>query len=803
MANIRNRIEKWFEKAAELIYKNRIKTLAVMATLIIALLSQIPKLTIDISTEGFLHKDDKTLVEYDAFRDQFGRDELILIAIQAPDIFDLNFLKNLKALHEDLETNVPYIEDVTSLINARNTRGKEDELIVEDLLENWPQTTDEANVVKNRAHDNPMYTNLLISPDGKFTSIMLKTHTYTSKGSDSDVMDGFDEDIDSAELENSAKGKKEYITDAENSEAVMAARRIVDKYNSPDFKVFMAGSSAVTHFLKQSMGKDMRKFVLLSLLSVALLLFIMFRRISGVLLPLLIVFLSLLSTISLMATFGVAIKLPTQILPSFILAVSVGYSVHILAIFYHRLRKGDAKKEAILYSISHSGLAILMTAATTAGGLFSFSTSQVAPVADLGIFAGAGVLLAMLYTLVLLPGVLSIVPIKLSEKEKNRSNHTLADRFLDIVGQISTGHPYKILFISTVIFLFSILGIMKIEFSHDPVRWLPEDFFGRIGTEKIDREMRGSIVLEIIIDTGKENGLYEPDFLNKLEKAAVYMEKLEVGKIFTGKAWSLTTILKETNRALHENRNEYYKVPDNKALIAQELLLFENSGSDDMEDFTDSQFSKARFMIKVPFMDAIAYGSYIDHVNQYMKKEFPEAEITTTGMITLLAKVLVNAINSMKTSYLYALAIITILMILLIGRLRIGLLSMVPNLTPIFFTIGIMGWFDIPMNLFTMLVGNIAIGLAVDDTIHFMHNFRRYFEENQDPKRAVMETLHTAGRAMLVTSCVLSLGFFLFMFASMSNLFHFGLLTGLTIILALLADYFIAPALMVVVHKKK
>ncbi|MGD9010718.1 MAG: Fis family transcriptional regulator, partial [Desulfobacteraceae bacterium] len=122
-------MEKWFEKAAELIYKNRIKTLAVMATLIAALLSQIPKITIDISTEGFLHEDDKTLVEYDAFRDQFGRDELILIAIQAPDVFDLNFLKNLKALHKDLETNVPYIEDITSLINARNTRGKEDELI--------------------------------------------------------------------------------------------------------------------------------------------------------------------------------------------------------------------------------------------------------------------------------------------------------------------------------------------------------------------------------------------------------------------------------------------------------------------------------------------------------------------------------------------------------------------------------------------------------------------------------------------------------------------------------------------------
>jgi predicted RND superfamily exporter protein len=114
-----------------------------------------------------------------------------------------------------------------------------------------------------------------------------------------------------------------------------------------------------------------------------------------------------------------------------------------------------------------------------------------------------------------------------------------------------------------------------------------------------------------------------------------------------------------------------------------------------------------------------------------------------------------------------------------------------------------MGWFKIPMSLFTMLVGNIAIGLAVDDTIHFMHNFRRYFEETKDAKFAVMETLHTAGRAMLVTSCVLSIGFFIFMFASMNNLFHFGLLTGFTIVMALLADFFIAPALMVVINRRK
>ncbi|MCI5223222.1 MAG: hypothetical protein D3924_11240, partial [Candidatus Electrothrix sp. AR4] len=130
-----------------------------------------------------------------------------------------------------------------------------------------------------------------------------------------------------------------------------------------------------------------------------------------------------------------------------------------------------------------------------------------------------------------------------------------------------------------------------------------------------------------------------------------------------------------------------------------------------------------------------------------------------------------------------------------------GMLSMIPNLFPIFLTLGIMGWFQVPMDLFTMLVGSISIGLAVDDTIHFMHNFRRYFEKTGDAVEAVMHTLHTAGRAMLITSCVLSIGFFIFMFASMNNLFNFGWLTGFTIITALLSDYFIAPALMVLVNK--
>jgi predicted RND superfamily exporter protein len=271
--------------------------------------------------------------------------------------------------------------------------------------------------------------------------------------------------------------------------------------------------------------------------------------------------------------------------------------------------------------------------------------------------------------------------------------------------------------------------------------------------------------------------------------------------LFVGKAWSLATILKEINQALNENRSAYYTIPQNRDLIAQEFLLFENSGSDDLEDVVDSQFSKARLSIKGPFKDAVKYNRFIDTVSSYFDENFPEATITLTGMMALLSQTVNNAIISMARSYVIALIVITALMIILIGRVRIGLLSMIPNLAPILLMIGVIGATPIKMDLFTMMVASIAIGLAVDDTIHFMHNFRRYYEQSGEPKQAVYETLHTTGRAMLVTTIVLSIGFFIFVFASMNNLFAFGVLTAFTILMALAADYLVAPALMILVNR--
>ncbi len=798
MKHIRDRIEQYFAASARLFYRHRFKTLIILAVFAGLMIAQLPNITVDTSTEGFLHDADPALKAYNDFRDQFGRDETAVIALRSKDIFAPEFLQKLKKLHIELRDNVPYLEDITSLINARNTRGKGDQLIVEDLMENWPETPEELADIKQRALSNPLYKNMLISEQADFTTIILQAQTYSSQGEEiEDLLAGFEE-----ENEIIAQEDLEYLTDGENSEFVEAVTRIVETYRSPDIEIYVAGSPVVTNFLKKAMMKDMRKFLLLAVLTIAIFLFLMFRRISAVLLPLLVVMLSLLSTVGLMAAFGTPIKLPTQILPSFLIAVCVGDSVHILAIFFHRFRKNQGDKaEAVEYAVGHSGLAVLMTSVTTAGGLLSFSTADVAPIADLGIYAASGVMLALIYTVVLLPPLLSLIPLKQKKRDEDTQAVSLLDGILSAVGRFATQNPKIILTITAVILAVSFVGMTRIKFSHDVVRWFPEKSPVRIATETIDHEMRGSIALEVILDTGKVNGLYDPDLLQRIDDSISSIEQLKKGAIFAGKAWSITTLLKEIHQALNENRANFYQVPANAQLIPQEFLLFENSGSDDLEDFTDSQFSKARFTVKVPFRDAVAYTDFLQTVNEHFTQTFPEIKITTTGMTSILFQTMTRVIRSMAKSYTIALAVITVLMILLIGRLRIGMLSMIPNLFPIFLTLGIMGWFRIPMDLFTMLVGSISIGLAVDDTIHFMHNFRRYFDQTGDAKQAVMETLHTAGRAMLITTCVLSIGFFIFMFASLNNLFNFGWLTGFTIITALLSDYFIAPALMVLVHQ--
>ena len=803
MEKSRKKIEESFESFGHFVYRNSIAVLIIMTLGIGFLVSHLPQMKMDTSIEGFLKENSEVRIAYDAFKEQYGRDELILLAIKGKNVFTVPFLNKLQKLHNEIEDTIPHLDDITSLVNARNTYGEGDELRVDDLLQDWDGTIDKKALEKLRtqAMGNPVYKNMLLSEDGTFTTIIVKTDAFMSEGqaSEEDILEGFDVDN---KAHSGVKKKLKTLSGKENSAIVNAIRKIVKKYSSPDFKIYYAGSPVVEESLKNYMHKDMQKFMGLALLMISFFLYLMFQRVSGVFLPVLVVVLTLLSTLSLMAWFGTAIKLPTQILPSFLLAVGVGDAVHIMSIFYRKLSHNNGDKEdAIAYALGHSGLAVVMTSLTTAGGLLSFTSTDLAPIADIGMYATAGVLLALTYTIILLPALLAVIPIKpKSDESIHHKKEAFLDRMLDRIAYLSTHHAKGVALISGGIMIISFIGALQLSFSHNPLTWFPKDDPVRIATETIDHELKGSTSLEVVIKTGKENGVYSPKLLAGINSFAEEVKSVREGSLFVGKSLAVTDILKESNKALHENKEAFYTIPTNDKLIAQELLLFENSGSDDLEDFVDSRFTEARITLKNPWLDAYIFPPFMQKVVEVLKKNIgSDVEFYLTGMMSLLGSTIHATIETMKISYVVAFSIISVLMVIMLGSLKYGAVSMIPNLAPILFTLGWLGFVGHPLDLFLMLIGAIAIGLAVDDTIHFMHNFRRYHALTGDVHDAVRETLHTTGRAMLTTTIVLSLGFFIFMFSSMSNIFFFGLMSGITIITALVADFFLAPSLMALI----
>ena len=794
-----NKLETLMGKAGGFIHDNPIKVILVVLLLLAFPISHLPQIKMDTSTEGFMHDNDPVLLQYNAFRAEFGRDERIAVAIKSDKIFTLEFLNTLKALHEEIESKVPYVDDVTSLYNVRNTRGDGDLLITDDLLEPMPTTQADVESIKERALASHFYKDLILGTDGKMTMLMIETDAYSHVGEKKvSVEDEFADGFEEAESNTSTKEKK-FLTDGENKELLGVLNEIVKKYQDQGLEIFVAGSPAVNNALKSQMSADMQKFTRMTFFIILIFLFVMFRRVSAVFYPLLIIIFSLLTTIGTMAWAGVAFKLPTQIVPSLLLAVSVGATVHILSIFFDRFNAKGSRKDAIVFTMEHSGLAIAMTSITTAIGVGSFAGSEVAPIADLGLFASLGVMVSLFLTLTLLPALLSITKLKPHVKETHESSKL--DNMMKHLAVIPVRYYKQILIVSAILVSMAIYSASKIELTHNPLAWFQPDNYNRVSTETIDKGMNGSVTIEVTIDTKTTNGWNDPQRLEKLNTLSAKLETYVDQYTHIGKVVSLATIVKETNRALHSNEEKHYSIPKDANLVSQELLLFENSGSDDLEDVVDSQFSKARVTIKLPWTGAVKAWDVLQYVKGEVSSTFPKEEVITTGMIPLLINTFAQSVSSSVDSYLIAFLGISIMMMIILGSVRIGLLSMIPNLTPIILGLLIMYTMNIPLDMFTLLIGSIAIGLAVDDTIHFMHNFKRYYLETGDSAKAIELTFFTTGKALVITTMVLSLGFYSYMMGDMISVQNFGLLTGSVITLALIGDLLLAPALMIVVTK--
>lgn len=810
MKGLRSRIENWFEMTGGWIYQNRFKTLFVMGILIFLLGSQIRNLSIDTSTEEMLHKSDPSRIEFNRFKHQFGNTEYSIIMVESGSVFSETFLQKLKQLHTELEEKVPYLHEVTSLINVRSTRGEGDTLVVDDLLKDWPEKEYDLDEIKAFSMNNAFYLNNIISEDGRYTAIIVENEPGPSNESGAtESLDGFGED-DFTEAaggevkESEALPMLPSLTPHQNSEIKSTISDIVKKYQAPDFKIAYTGGSVIVNAFNEGTDEDMKKFTLLTTLAIVIFLILLFRRISGVLMPIFIVLCSTASTLGIMVLCGTEISMMTTVIPAFLTAVGIADSIHILAIFYRTYQTGKTKEESIRYAMGHSGLAIFMTSVTTAASLLSFSMAEIATISDMGIYASAGVILALTYTVILLPALLAVFPIFRKPVEKEHKKSVVMDRVLLFFARLSTAHPVKIVVICIFLTLISIVYILDLKFMSNIVNYFPDSHPAKVDLKTIEKQLQGTLAVEVLIDTGVENGVHDPALLSSIEKLSAELMQIDIEGLHIGKVTSIVDIVKETNRALHGNDQNFYRIPSDRELISQELFMFENSGSDDLEEITDNQFSKTRVTIKTKWADSVVYEDFVDKVEKRFQDEMGErAEITVTGLTTLLARTIPAAMQSMAKSYVIAFIIITAFMLVLVGDLKLGLLSMCPNLLPIVVVMGLIRFCGHNLDINTLFIGSIAIGLVVDDTIHFMYNFRKFHRLTGDTVKAVEETLLGTGRALLITSIVLCANFFTLLTGSLNNSRTFGLFTGIVIILALLADFILAPALMTLATGRK
>ncbi len=796
MTPLRFKISKIFERVTATVYDYKYTALLLMLLLTTVLATQMSRLTIDTRDESLFHKDDPALITYNNFRDTFGQDDIFIIALKPKNGLDRHIMKILYRLHDDLKQTIPYLDEIKSLVNGRIVMSRGDTLHVQDLMPIPPKNKEQFEQLMALTGRYPMFKNLLIAPDHSLLCILIRAQAIKPT-TDQDLLAGFD----GPEKEREKNNPRQYLSNDENVEIASAIRSVLATYQHEPVDFYFAGTPAFVAEIQLAIIKDLGLMIPLSLILIILFLFLLFRRITGVIYPIIVVVFSLMSSMGIMAAAKIPITNVIQILPCFLIVVGVADSVHILAIFYRNYAVTKDKRSAIITAVGYAGLPILMTSITTGFGLFSFVWADLAPIAQLGYVAPIGVMLAMLYTIILLPALIAIFPVKSIGQVSIAKGPFLEILFYSIA-RITTQYPKRVMFISFLIMLISGYGAWKVRISHNALTWFPKDAWVRVSSELLDQTNGGTVMLEVLLDTKAANGLYDPALLANLDRAATEIPKISVGGIKAAKAWSIADVVKETNRALHEDNDLAYVLPNTREMVAQELLLFETGGSDDLEDVCDGSFQTARLSILAPFTDAVKYKEYVLQIEILLKTFFPDTTLSFTGHMSLFIKITKNFITSMAKSYVIALVIITLFMVALIGKLKIGLMSMVANVVPILCVFGIMGFSDIPLDMSTILIGSLVLGLVVDDTIHFLHHFRGAYEKTKDVREAVYITLSTTGRALLITSCVLCGGFFIYTTSQMAYNFRFGLLAGCAVLFALVADFFLIPALLKVAYSK-
>jgi hypothetical protein len=541
------------------------------------------------------------------------------------------------------------------------------------------------------------------------------------------------------------------------------------------------------------MQRDLRVFVPASFLLILLILFLSFRSPRGMLLPALTILISLIWTFGLIGRAGVPINMTMTIIPPLLIAIASSLTIHIVATYVDTAAGIGDKLEVVRRTFRNLASPLITAGVTTAIGFGSLMISPIPNIQKVGLFSVVGILSAIVIAFTFVPAVLSVIPIPSRRAARKESGGFMAS-LVDGIVRFNLRYRVPVLIVAAAVLAVSLVGLTRVRVDTDFLSYFKKDSEIRRAADVIGENLAGVSTFYVVVEGGEAWVMRRGDVLRGVDSLQEYMES----RPSIDKATSMVNIVKLFHQAMNRDDSAYYKVPDSQDVLEEAIFLTVDQEAPRVRaHYVVQDYSSMSVFARSQLVSTSDLAETIADVEEFASDVLPEGvTATATGTVVVMAKSIDSIIQGQRDSLLLAFGLIFLIMSYLFRSARVGLLSMISNTVPIFVIFGIMGWFDMPLNIGTSVVASISLGIAVDDTIHYMMHFRRELGSGLERKEAVVQSLRQIGKPVINTSLALAVGFAVICFSDFGMLISVGLLTAITMIVCLLSDLFLTSALL-------
>lgn len=746
---------------------NPFKVILAAILLVFLAASGLPRNSFSNDYRVFFSDDNPQLLAFEAIENTYVKTDnvLFVIAPKSGDAFNRETLGIIEKLTLD-SWQIPYSTRVDSVTNFQHTYAEEDDLIVQDLVSDAGALSDqELQQIKQIATTEPLLVNRLVSPNGHVIGVNITVQ-----------LPGVNPTKEAPEV----------------TEFVQAmADKVRAQTDTHD--VYVTGMVVMNNAFGEAARNDMQTLVPASFGVIILVVGLMFRSWVATVATLLVIAFSIVTAMGLTGWLGIQLTPPSATSPTIIMTLAVADSVHILASMMHYMHTGQEKRAALLESLRVNLQPVFLTSVTTGLGFLSMNFSDAPPFGDLGNIATMGVMAAFLFSVTLLPALIILLPVR-AKKADDRSRMVAA--FSDFVVK----RQNALLWGTGLVILMTIACIPNNELNDVFVEYFDETVEFRQHTDFVDKNLGGLYNIQYSLPAHESSGISRPEYLQQMDKlASWYRAQPETVHVNT-----FTDTMKRLNKNLHADDPAWYRLPDDRELAAQYLLLYEISlpYGLDLNDQINVDKSSARMAITTRVLSSNEFLALVKRADQWIRDNVPDIHVDASSTSIMFAHIGKRNIESMLVGTTMALILISFVLILALRSFKMGMLSLLPNLLPAGMAFGAWGLFVGEVGLSLSVVTAMSLGIVVDDTVHFLSKYlRARREQGLDTEDAVRYAFSSVGIALMVTSIVLVAGFMVLTLSSFYLNSGMGMLVAIVIALALFVDFLFLPPLLIKVER--